>query len=318
MLRHAALLALAVVPLSSVQAQVMMLPDGSYSDPVKARTEYKRSCDEGVLVVCNELAIMLLKGEGGPMDMAEVRRLFQRVCDASIHDAPAGNGCFNLAMTHLHGEGAAVDLSRVRLYLDLACAKGNDEGCSQVGRMFYKGEGGPVDLPSAREAWWRACTSPTRDGNECLMNGLMVYEGIGGEANPGHAEQAFEQGCKQRNGESCYHFGGLLAGSESKFGLSRAYEAYWHACQYGFAQGCNNVGIMLANGQGTAVNLPEARNQFRRACDASFVEGCKNLGIMLGNGQGGAVDLSEAHSLFRRACDGGVADACEAAETISK
>lgn len=146
--------------------------------------------------------------------------------------------------------------------------------------MFYRGEAGPVDLPAARKSWWTACYSG--DGKVCLVYGEMVSKGIGGAVNEDEALQAYEAGCEAQEGASCYQ-----------------------------------AGLMHLNGRsGSYVNLPKARQAFGHACQLGFTEGCNRLGAMFKEGKGGTVDLPAARNMFRRACDGGVADACEALKAL--
>jgi TPR repeat protein len=55
------------------------------------RRLYKASCDDGNTDSCNNLGMMLYKGEGGPKDGEGAKALFKRACDDGVQ-----LGCKNL------------------------------------------------------------------------------------------------------------------------------------------------------------------------------------------------------------------------------
>jgi hypothetical protein len=81
-------------------------------------------------------------------------------------------------------------------------------------------------------------------------------------------------------------------------------------CDQGTPFECNNVGVMFAEGKGTAVNEAKARVYFERACDKGWMAGCLNLAQALDFGVGGTPDHPRAIAIYNKACKGGDADAC--------
>ena len=70
-----------------------------------------------------------------------------------------------------------------------------------------------------------------------------------------------------------------------------------------------NVGLMYANGQGTAQNIKEALKWYHLAANQNDISAQINLGIMYATGQGVELDYKEAAKWYRMAADQGVASA---------
>lgn len=60
------------------------LEEGGKPDLARARELYKASCDDGNTDSCNNLGMMLYKGEGGPKDLEGAKPLWKRACDDGV------------------------------------------------------------------------------------------------------------------------------------------------------------------------------------------------------------------------------------------
>jgi TPR repeat protein len=52
------------------------------------------------------------------------------------------------------------------------------------------------------------------------------------------------------------------------------------ACNDGIAEGCYNLGLMYAAGQGVRQDYSKAKELFGKACDGEYEDGCKNYVIL--------------------------------------
>src|SRR5262244_2532378 len=59
-----------------------------------------RACNQGVPEACNELGVLLEKGDETPKDARRAVELFDRACGQGL-----GQACTNLAAMHAVGEG---------------------------------------------------------------------------------------------------------------------------------------------------------------------------------------------------------------------
>jgi TPR repeat protein len=60
----------------------------------------------------------------------------------------------------------------------------------------------------------------------------------------------------------------------------------------------------------TAKQYDRARLHAKVACDGGIFDGCYSLGMMLVNGLGGAVDIPQGRVYLHKACRGGLIGAC--------
>ena len=72
----------------------------------------------------------------------------------------------------------------------------------------------------------------------------------------------------------------------------------YHFAAQGDADAQYNLGVMYADGLGTAQDYLEARKWYRKAADRGDPLAQYNLGVMAASGQGAAPDNVEAHLWF--------------------
>jgi hypothetical protein len=154
-----------------------------------------------------------------------------------------------------------------------SCEDGNAVACSNLGNMYYGGEGVTRDLARAASLYQQACDGGSEEG--CSNLGVLYENGEG-------VPQDF----------------------------ARAASLYQQACDGGSGEGCSNLGLSYENGEGVPQDFARAASLYQQACDGGSALGCFNLGLSYEKGLGVTRDLARAASLFREACDGGVAVAC--------
>ncbi|MCC6216456.1 MAG: cation:proton antiporter [Polyangiaceae bacterium] len=93
---------------------------------------------------------------------------------------------------------------------------------------------------------------------------------------------------------------------------AEAASAYQRACDLGSPRGCNDLGVMLLDGDGVPRDPARAVVLFRNACELGLPMACANLGHALEHGLGGAVDVAGAAQIYERACRAEAPFACNA------
>lgn len=143
------------------------------------------------------------------------------------------------------------------------CSAGEARGCAALGQVHLDGAWVERDPQRARVMYGMACDL----GSRCSALGVLLYQGVGGPADPG-----------------------------------RAFSLWSTDCAAGVAEGCAQEGVAWQRGIGTGVDLVQARDRFGRACAAEHAVGCTNLGYLLQGGEGGPVDMDAAREAYAKGC----------------
>ena len=91
----------------------------------------------------------------------------------------------------------------------------------------------------------------------------------------------------------------------------KAAQLYQKTCDSGIAEGCYNLGVLYADGQGVRQDYQKATQLYQKACDGGDAGGCYNLGVLYHNGQGVRQNFSTAKQYFGKACDLGLQLGCD-------
>ncbi|MBH0184682.1 MAG: sel1 repeat family protein [Nitrospira sp.] len=92
--------------------------------------------------------------------------------------------------------------------------------------------------------------------------------------------------------------GGVFVTNPAWAASSTAIQQWKAECDKGSADGCFNLGLMYATGQGVKQDFFQAVDLYRKACDGGSAAGCLNLGGMYQNGQGVKQDFFQAVDLY--------------------
>jgi hypothetical protein len=128
--------------------------DGVAIDETKATTYFLRACDRGSPAACNNAGMRLEYGRGATKDEAAAASLYERSCDAS--HAPA---CNNLARMLINGWGVGKDEGRAVDLFRRACATGDASACANLGWCFVRGRGIAPDRAAGVGFLRKACKS---------------------------------------------------------------------------------------------------------------------------------------------------------------
>ncbi len=120
--------------------------------------------------------------------------------------------------------------------------------------------------------------------------------------------------CDKGEADVCTDLGNYFRDGNQKYqiekDLTKALELLAKGCELGSAEGCNVLGYMHGNGQGTKKDSVKAVVFYQQACDGGISAGCFNLGLMYDNGQGVKVNDAKAAELYLKACEGGDDTGC--------
>lgn len=158
-------------------------------DPARSAAEYRRGCDLGNGLACNNLGDAYEYGHAVPRDLSHAATLYERACRAG---RPIG--CANLGHLLQHGEGVAVDLPRARTLYQDACVGGDVYGCLHVQLLAAEAAGAPRDPERSVAHWQHACDA--RDARACAFVGLIFEDGPDGYArDEGRSARAMKRAC---------------------------------------------------------------------------------------------------------------------------
>jgi uncharacterized protein len=232
-----------------------------------------------------------------------------RICELYRLACAGGNdvGCSNLGA--LLGQGKCTGSPAEALdVLQRACDHGEVAGCNNLGMLFRDGAAGaPVDRARAAALFRKACE---HKAVACDNLGALLLD-----TDMAGATAAFRAGCEMKeeslaSAVCCFKLG--LA-NENGWGIpvdkGRASSLYAGACEKSVARACHSIGLLeLASAELNAKTRAAAH--FRRACDLGEASSCNNLGLMYTTGMGVPRDDARAAELLQKACTGGELRAC--------
>ncbi len=128
--------------------------DGIAQDDAKATTYFLRACDRGSAVACNNGGMRLEYGRGAAKDESAAANLYERACDANLAAA-----CNNLARLLINGWGVPKDEGRAVELFRKACATGDAGACANLGWCYVRGRGIAADRAAGVGFLRKACKS---------------------------------------------------------------------------------------------------------------------------------------------------------------
>jgi len=102
----------------------------------KAREYWEDSAADGNLSASFNLALLLSKGIGGPVDAERAVSLFRRVADAGL-----AIGQYNLGLAYYSGQGVAKDNGQAQIWWERAARQNHAQAQFNLGALLWNGEG---------------------------------------------------------------------------------------------------------------------------------------------------------------------------------
>ena len=122
----------------------------------------------------------------------------------------------------------------------VACDEGAAEACTDLSRLYRRGEGVSKDDAQAAQLARRGCDGG--DARGCTDLGFRYLRGQGVERDVERAVALIRRGCDGGNAEGCSEFGTLYEGGEGiEQDLARAKELYKQGCEGGNTFGCDQL-----------------------------------------------------------------------------
>ncbi len=144
---------------------------GLKREPGKAIYYYRRGCDGGNALGCNNLGVLFDHGKHGvTRDTVRAMKLFQRACKGKSAIA-----CSNLGLGYRKGRGLKRDLRRAQRLFVTACDGKGSAGCRHAGWGVLRGHGPKRDWRAALGYFIRGCdlARDRRDSGSCRSRDRM-------------------------------------------------------------------------------------------------------------------------------------------------
>lgn len=225
----------------------------------------------------------------------EGNALFDKACKAKDLQ-----GCFELAARYVCGAGVPRDMAKAVQLSEQACDGGLAQACGNASGLQVR-----TDEVKARRYAEKGCQ--LKDISSCNNLGLMLWQGVGGPADPARAVPIFDEMCKRGMAMACANLGTLFwMGSGVPRDLARAKALCEKGCAGGAIGGCNTLGVIALNEGGDGPM--RAAQLFDKVCAGGDANGCDNLGQLLE--MANPPEKEKAAQLYKRACDMDFAKAC--------
>lgn len=268
-----------------------------------------RTCAQGFMLACSNLATEL--GEGGllPHDPARSTALYMQACEGGL-DSVCAYAAYALEI----GDGVEADPARAAPIHARACAAGDVWSCLSIGLMQIEGEVIARDWSAGLANLDQACAGGVDEA--CYRRGMALSYGMDqtGDVTPEDQNEAFAlfaDLCARFHGPACTETGWMMQnGLATARDPARAAGFAARACALGDMMGCNNLGVHFGRGDGVGRNAQRAADHYRLACEAGTGLACFNLSDMLAGEDLGTPDPEGARALRAIACERGYEVAC--------
>lgn len=158
--------------------------------------------------------------------------------------------CFNAGLEY----SRIGEMGKARQYYQLACDHGQENACTNLGVLYEKGSGGPVDGLSAVELYKKACNLGEVKG--CTNAAyLYAFAEAGVTKNHRAAAPLFEKACERAKNIPDWNMSELSSAAES----------------------CGYLGQYYEKGLGVEANYRLARFYYEKGCRMNFQSACKWL-----------------------------------------
>ncbi len=269
-------------------------------DLEKAYQYYKKACDLNDGVGCNNLANMLIKGQGVKVDEVKAVDYLQKSCELDFAQA-----CYRVAIITSRGILLKNDDNKVVELMAKGCHLNDFISCHDLGYYYLDGKGVARDLPQALDLFLLACNHDL--ARACGSLGSLYLSGGTGSVNYSKAYELLQRACDGEDGPSCSNLGYMIEeGKGVEANPKQAAQYYSKACRAGDALGCGNLGALLAQGKGVEKNDVAALPNLEKGCSDKVAESCRHLASFHQDGRAG-LPKSKSTALFyrKRACEFG-------------
>ena len=210
----------------------------------------------------------------------------------------------NLGNLFYHGNGAPKDYAEARKWFEKAAAVGIAVAMNDLGVLYRNGDGVPQDYAEARRWFEKAAAA----GNAAGMNNLgnLYYVGNGVAKDYAQARLWYEKAAATGYPVAMTNLGNLYANGDGvQKDYAEARRWYEKAAAAGNATAMNNLGNLYYNGNGAPKDYAEARKWYEKAAAGGNSAAMNNLGNLYRNGSGVAQDYAAARAWYEKAAAAG-------------
>jgi TPR repeat protein len=275
---------------------------------------YRLACQRGEGEGCRRAATIVLDGSANFSDPNVALDYARRGCD----ELKDNDACPAMAMALQRGGGTADEQARAPAIIDAACDKGVDDGCRlKAHRLLYESNDA-ASQATAIPLLERACAAKSAWGCSGLTD--AYENGWGVAKDHGKAMDYAATGCTQGRGDRlvvCRQHGMYLTYSQDKTQINAGEQYLNTACMANDSGACAWLGRLgLRDKQGATTTMEEGLYYERRACDLENTDGCNELGLAYAIGNGINPDAPVAVALYDRSCKLGSQEGCDAAADL--
>jgi TPR repeat protein len=198
--------------------------------------------------------------------------------------------------------------------LQRGCNEGSARACGQVGWLYERGYGTPLDIGRAKKSYQVGC-----DGNDaasCYNLAVIVRTARADDPSIGAPlERACSLGVADACMDQCTRY---VRGDGVPHDGSRAAPFCERACNSNVALGCNVLGALLLAGDGVPKDFVRSSSLFVGACEQGVAAACTNVGVSYERGHGMPKDPAKAELMYKRGCDGNDRAGCQNLERLAR
>ena len=264
-----------------------------------AQNYYKEGCDLDSPTSCVSLADSYNQENG--LDTIEM--LLQKACNLNdSNDISSGLACDTLAQFYYSGNyngkqyNNKKDLKNAASFFQKACDLNLCTACTDLGNMYYRGEGVPKNFRKAFDLFTKSIEQCPIYEKPYIALGDMHYNGDGIAQDHKLASSLYKKACEQAE-QSCNMFE--------------------------YADQCSFLGELYYTGDRIKQNLKNATMFFNKACNLKHAASCHQLAKIYEFGKTSKdhidkidINYKAAAELYKKACELGFNTDCTKAESL--
>lgn len=286
---------------------IFILPFHATNGLAQSLSDYEQICRNGEARICYSLGHLYRRGELGDNTIEpnpeKARKFYKLSCDLEYGE---GIGCSLLGLMLIRGEGGSKNEQMAERMFDEGCYQGNGFGCYFSGLQRIVGrEDGYEEWLVSNYFFSRSCIIGYKKGCEKADEPDSAYVGSSGPKN----QLQDENKCRQGNAEICYSIAyryshGIGVQSDD----AKAASFYSVGCEAGFGPSCTSAG---ATNAWLLRKLDQGFEYFSKGCDLGHGLGCANVAGMYRRGNGVQKSEALASEYLSRACNLGHSQSCD-------
>ncbi|QSB44721.1 sel1 repeat family protein [Tsuneonella flava] len=239
-----------------------------------ARASFVKGCEASIPDSCNNYAVMMKLGEGGPQDLVGAVSMFEAVCEAGKNV----DACANQGYMLMVGEGVAKDPARAAKLLSTACEQGSTFACDHYGLILLNGLAGDRDPSRAKALFAAACKGG--EANACYNLGEVLIEDLAGGSDLPAARAAYSTSCDGGIVSACSKLAQMtFDGQGGPKDRTAARQMYADLCSGGDAKSCMTFNVLAELGEGGPRDREASNRALEKGCSLGHEIACSALKI---------------------------------------